>query len=259
MLDPVIFTIFGISVYWYGFSYVVGFLFAYFFISRYSLMFKISREHAEDIFFYTMIISVIGARLFYVLFYNLGHYLHAPLEILAVWHGGMSIHGGILFGFLTIYWYCRKHHLSLYQCLDMIVIPVAFGLAMGRIANAINQELVGTVTTVAWGVIFPKVDSLVRHPSMLYESIADMLLFQVLLFLFFFKRDKIRTGILAVIFILGYSFARFCIDFFRVGEIYFGPLALGQIFCIIGIILGLILFIKIQNNPFGKSSSQNRK
>ncbi|MCA9459912.1 MAG: prolipoprotein diacylglyceryl transferase [Nanoarchaeota archaeon] len=187
MLDPVIFSIFGIEIYWYGLFYVIGFLFAYFFILKFSSEFGFSKEKIEDIIFWTMLFGILGGRLGHILFYDPIYYFSNLSEIIRVDKGGMSIHGGLIGAIVTLYYFSWKDKLDFLKLTDLFVIPTALALAFGRLANFINQELVGNVTSSSLGVVFPLYDDKVRWPSTIFESIKNMITFQILIYLFFFN------------------------------------------------------------------------
>lgn len=242
-IDPVALSLFGLDIRWYGITYVLGFLFSYFFILYYSKEFGIKKEIAEDIFFYLMIFSVLGGRVFYILFYNPLYYLMNPLEIFFVWQGGMSIHGGIIGAFLTLYYHSKKYKIHLFDLTDLFLIPTALGLAFGRLANFVNQELVGTVTKSNLGIVFPLHDDQTRWPYQIFAAAKNMLTFQVMYFLFIFK--KLRKGTLTAIFMIMYSFGRFFLDFIRVPTVDLGIISMGQLLNLVFGLVGIYILYMI--------------
>lgn len=245
MLNPIALEIFGLKIYWYGITYALGFLFAYFFIIHNSKHLKIPKEKLENILFYTMIFSIIGARLFEIIIYNPLYYLANPFETLAFWHGGMSIHGGILGGFLALYYQTKKHNLNLLKLTDIIVIPLSLFLAFGRLANFINQELIGTPTNSNLGIIFSKHDQLTRWPYQIFASIKNILLFQILYYMQEFKKPK--TGIITAWFLILYSFPRFLLDFLREPTLTLGIISMGQLLSLIYGTIGIYLLLKLNS------------
>ena len=246
VLEPVAFSIFGLDIRWYGISYVVGFLFAYFFVLKYSKDFGFDRKRVEDIFFYFAIFSVLGGRLAHIIFYEPIYYFNNPLDIFAVWKGGMSIHGGILAGFLTLFYFSKKDKFNLLKLTDLFVIPAAFALALGRLANFVNQELVGTVTSSKLGVVFPLVDNQTRWPVTIFESFKNILVFNILYFSYTFK--KLKPGFLTGLFLILYAFGRFITDFLREPEVLvLGLFPMGQILNLVTGFLGVYLLYKIRN------------
>jgi len=243
MLTPVAFSVFGLNIYWYGLTYAIGFLFSYFFITKFAKEFGFKKEFIEDVFFNVMIWSVICGRLFYVLFYNPIFYFHNPFEIIAVWHGGMSIHGGIFGVFITLYYFSKKEKIEFFKLLDLFILPAGVALAFGRLANFINQELVGKVTTSSLGVVFPLYDENTRWPYQLFEGFKSLIIFEILLFIHFFK--KLKTGVLSGIFLVLFSLGRFFIDFLREPDIlFFGIISLGQMLSLIYAIIGIFILFK---------------
>jgi len=214
-LNPILVELGPIRVTWYGLMYVFGFIISYLLV-RYQVKkkdFGISLEEVEDFYFYLILGLIAGARLGYVLFYDLELYLSNPLEILAVWHGGMSFHGGLIGVLAATTIFCWKNRKSFWKLADLFVVTAPVGLGLGRIGNFINGELYGRITSVPWGMIFPGGGELPRHPSQLYESFLEGLV------LFFVVRIMARrsdvTGITAWTFCAGYGLFRFIVEFFR--------------------------------------------
>lgn len=252
-IDPVAFSLFGLDVRWYGLVYIVGFLFTFLWIRKMWNQFsstKLSKSDLEDVVFWTFFSGVIGGRLGEFLFFHPEVIWNNPLQILKIWEGGMSIQGGILFACIALFFWCRKHKVRLGEITDALVIPLSAALALGRIANFINGELVGRPTNSDWGVIFPHVDDLLRHPSQLYESGKNLLLVIILTLVFLYlKRKKIhRPGILTSIFITGYGILRFTIEaLWRAPDSQFGPFSSGQWLSLVMIVIGVGIFFKVKN------------
>lgn len=243
MINKIALEIFGLQIYWYGIVYSLGFLLSYFFITHHTKNLKIKKEDSENIFFNFMISSVIGGRLFEVLIYEPSYYFSNLTKIFAVWDGGMSIHGGILLGILSLYYSSKKYKVSLLSLTDIYSIPASAALAFGRLANFINQELVGKPTQSIIGIIFPENDSLRRWPTQLFESVKNLITFQILYATYIFNKTK--PGTITALFLTIYSLGRFLIDFLREpSTIYFG-IPVGQFlnltYTIFG--LGLIYYI----------------
>jgi len=249
MIDPVAISFFGLKIHWYGIVYALGFLLSYFYIINYSKKYKIKTEISENIFFYFVIFSLIGGRLFHIIFYNIGYYISNPIKIFYVWEGGMSIHGGIFFAAITLYYFSKKYKIKYYTLTDIYVLPTSLGLAFGRLANFVNQELVGIPTQSKLGVVFDKYDTINRHPVQIYESLKNMLTFQVLFYLEEFK--SLKSGYLTAIFLILYNWGRFFTDFLRVHDVTIGLFSMGQILCIIYGIWGIVMFYLInKKNKF---------
>lgn len=242
MIENIAFSFFGLPIYWYGITYVVGFVFSYFFLKFYLKDF-LSLEKFENVFLFVMIFSCLGARIFEVLFYNLSFYLEHPVEIFFVNHGGLSIHGGLFFGFLTLFFFSRKYNFDFLKVADIFCIPLSLFLAFGRLANFVNQELVGIKTNSCFGVVFFKYDNFKRFPTQIFESFKNFFVFEFLYFLYVFK--KLRSGFLTSIFLILYNFLRFFIDFLREPTFSLGLISMGQFLCLIFGFFGVFLLVKI--------------
>jgi phosphatidylglycerol:prolipoprotein diacylglycerol transferase len=245
-IDPVIFEVGPVRVGWYGLMYVLGFLASYLLV-RYQMKkkdFDLSRAEVENLYFYLILGLMIGARLGYVLFYDLKAYLADPFEIVAIWHGGMSFHGGLIGVLLVGVLFCWKHRKSFWKITDLVIVTAPIGLGLGRIGNFINGELYGRVTQVPWGMIFPKGGPLPRHPSQLYESALEGGVLFLILWLM--KDKKLPTGGLLAIFLFVYGVFRFLVEFVRQPDaqlgFILGPFTMGQILTFFMIIGGIALF-----------------
>lgn len=245
-IDPIIFEVGPVRVGWYGLMYVLGFLASYLLV-RYQIKKKeidLSKSEVENLYFYLILGLMIGARLGYVLFYDLKAYLADPFEIIAIWHGGMSFHGGLIGVLLVGILFCWKNGKSFWKISDLVIVTAPIGLGLGRIGNFINGELYGRVTQVPWGMIFAKGGPLPRHPSQLYESALEGgVLF---LILWFIKDKKLPTGGLLAIFLFFYGVFRFLVEFVREPDAHLGfilgPFTMGQVLCFFMIIGGIALF-----------------
>jgi len=255
-INPVLIKLGPFQVGWYGLMYVFGFIAAYLLV-RYQMekkAFGISREEVDNLFVYLMLGLIIGGRLGYVLFYDLPIYLNNPLEIFAIWHGGMSFHGGLLGVLIVGIIFCWRHKRSFWKIADLFIVTAPIGLGLGRIGNLINGELYGRVTSVPWGMIFPKGGLLPRHPSQLYESALEGGVLFIILWLL--KDKKPPSGGLLAIFLFAYGIFRFFVEFFREPDqqlgFILGPLTMGQLLSALMIISGIILFFYLrwkEKNP----------
>ena len=249
-IDPILVDLGVIRVSWYGLMYIFGFLASYLLV-RYQMKrkdFGVSKLDVENLYFYLILGLIIGARLGYVLFYNLKDYLADPLEIFAIWHGGMSFHGGLIGVLIVGILFSWKNKKSFWKIADLFIVTAPIGLGLGRIGNFINGELYGRVTQVPWGMIFPKGDSLLRHPSQLYESALEGgVLFLILWFL---KDKKLPTGGLLAVFLSVYGVFRFFLEFFREPDpqlgFVLGPFTMGQTLSALMIIGGIVLFFYLK-------------
>lgn len=248
--DPVAFSVFSLEVRWYGLSYLLGFflcLHVGYAISQ-KIKLNMPQKTFEDLIFGMFLFGVLGGRLGEFLFYSPGTFFSHPLEVFKIWHGGMSIHGGILGVLLFLFWKSQKNKLPFLKLADSIVIPLALALGFGRLANFINGELVGIPTDQTWGVIFPHIDALLRHPSQLYEAGKNFFLAGVL-FYGLQKKWWHQTGLLFYSFLLGYGMLRFFIEFFREPDGQLGPLSTGQGLCLLMISGALCGGYKIYKSP----------
>ncbi len=216
-LDPVAINLGFFGIKWYSLAYLSGILVGYWYLTR--LIREpgspMARRHADDMIFYATLGIIIGGRLAYVLFYQPEILAH-PLDILKLWNGGMSFHGGVIGVTAAIIWMSRKEGLNWLRVHDYIACCVPFGLFFGRLANFVNGELWGKETDVAWAIIFPTGGPVPRHPSQLYEAgLEGIVLFAILWFAFWKTKARYEPGKLVGIFLLGYGLARFGVEYFR--------------------------------------------
>jgi phosphatidylglycerol:prolipoprotein diacylglycerol transferase len=250
-INPILVELGPIRVTWYGLMYVFGF-FASYLLVRYQMKrkdFGVSKLEVENLYFYLILGLVIGARLGYVLFYDIKMYLKDPLEIFAIWHGGMSFHGGLIGVLIVGIFFSWKNKKSFLKIADLFIVTAPIGLGLGRIGNFINGELYGRVTQVPWAMIFPTDhDHLPRHPSQLYESALEGgVLFLILWFL---KDKKLPTGGLLAVFLSLYGLFRFFVELFREPDpqlgFILGPFTMGQTLSAFMIIGGIIFFFYLR-------------
>jgi len=250
-INPILVELGPIRVGWYGLMYVFGF-FASYLLVRYQMKrkdFGVSKLEVENLYFYLILGLVIGARLGYVLFYDLEMCLQDPLRVFAIWRGGMSFHGGLIGVLIVGILFSWKNKKSFLKIADLFIVTAPIGLGLGRIGNFINGELYGRVTQVPWAMIFPTDnDHLPRHPSQLYESALEGgVLFLILWFL---KDRKLPTGGLLAIFLSLYGLFRFFVELFREPDpqlgFILGPFTMGQTLSAFMIIGGIILFLYLK-------------
>lgn len=214
--DPVAIHLGPLAVHWYGLMYLTGFMLFLWLGKRRIRQLDRSGwdgKFLDDLLFYGVLGVVLGGRLGEVLFYHPGYYAAHPLEILAVWQGGMSFHGGFLGVLAAMALFARKHKIQWLQLMDFVAPLVPLGLGAGRIGNFINAELWGRPTDVAWGMIFPNVDNIPRHPSQLYEFALEGIALFVLLWLYSSKPRPV--GAVSGLFLIGYGSFRFLAEFTR--------------------------------------------
>ena len=245
--DPVAIQIFSLEIRWYSIAYIIGILIGWYLSKKYFISKREIREKFDDYLTYVILSIIIGGRLGYILFYNLNYYLSYPLDILKIWQGGMSFHGGLLGIIFVTIWFSKKNNHNPFHYLDIISIVAPIGIFFGRISNFINSELYGTVTSVPWGVKFTQIDNLYRHPSQLYEAVFEGLILFLILLIFKKRNFLDLPGVISGIFLAFYSLFRFFIEFFRVPDEQLGfiifNLTMGQIISFIFFIVGIYLIM----------------
>jgi phosphatidylglycerol:prolipoprotein diacylglycerol transferase len=256
-LSPVALDLGFFQLRWYSLAYLAGIFLGYWYMLR--LLREpgapMARRHADDLVFYAALGVIFGGRIGYILFYRPGHYLDNPLEMVKLWDGGMSFHGGVIGTSLGIIYLAWKHKLNWLRLHDYVACVVPIGLFTGRLANFVNAELWGAPTTVPWAVRFPEVIAGVqvlgppRHPSQLYEAILEgLVLFGILWWMFWKTRARYEPGRLVGAFLLFYGLFRFGVEFIRVPDEQFAGtwveatgLHMGQWLCVPMILGGLYL------------------
>jgi len=260
-LDPVLMDFGLIAIRWYSLAYIFGIIIGWWFgkkiiahISK-NFDFKFDIKEFDDLITYIIISLIIGGRLGYVIFYNLPYYLSNPLDIIKIWEGGMSFHGALVGIIVGTHLFSLKRKIQTFFLLDIIACVSPIGIFLGRIANFINGELIGKVTNVSWGVIFPAIDMLPRHPSQLYEAILEgILLFLILNILIFTKKYKI--GFCSCLFLIFYGAFRMISELFREPDVQLGYLfnfiSLGTILSFLMFVSGLVLIIILRKKNENK-------
>ncbi|MDF1593638.1 MAG: prolipoprotein diacylglyceryl transferase [Desulfobacterales bacterium] len=258
-MDPVIFSIGPIKPQYYGLMYIVAFATTYFLVIfriRHETRFSATRDQIADLTTYLVLGLIVGARLGYVLFYNLSYYFRHPLEIFLpfdfsngltfVGFSGMSYHGGLIGVILAAWLYIRKTNLEFGEMVDLYAPVIPLGYTFGRIGNFINGELYGRITSAPIGMVFPQAPrSELRHPSQLYEAFFEgIFLFIVLWSL---RNLKGPRGAMLAYYLVGYGTVRFVIEYFRQPDAHLGfvwlSFSMGQILCLLMILAGLLLFV----------------
>lgn len=245
--DPVLIKIWMLEIRWYALAYLAGIFLGWWYVVKINKQYDygLSAKALENLPVWITLGIVFGGRIGHVLFYKLDYYLANPLEIPMIWNGGMSFHGGLAGVIIASLLYSRIYKISAFRLFDMLAIVAPIGLFFGRLANFINGELWGRVTTSWIGMIFPD-QILPRHPSQLYEAILEGLLLFIVLNLAL-KNDKIRSksGIIAGLFLILYGLARSFVELFRepTEEFVVSFITTGQALSIPMIFLGIILII----------------
>ena len=203
---------------WYSLAYLAGIVIGWWYLLRLIRApgAPMARRHADDMVFYATLGVILGGRLGYVIFYKPADYWRQPLEILQLWDGGMSFHGGVIGVSLGIFYMAWRQRLDWLRIHDYVACCIPPGLFLGRLANFVNGELWGGETDAAWGVVFPNGGALPRHPSQLYEAALEgLLLFLILWYMFWRTRARYQPGRLVGAFILVYGVSRFLVEFVR--------------------------------------------
>ncbi len=249
-INPDLFAIGPVRVRWYGVMYVLGFIAAYFLIQKQerSKQIGLIGTTAQDLIFYLAIGLIVGGRLGYILFYEYNDfmpYIKNPLEIIATWHGGMSFHGGLIGCVIAGWIFSRRKGIPFPALADSAIVTCPIGLGLGRLGNFINGELLGRPTDVPWAMIFPGGGPIPRHPTQLYESLAEgVLLFAIMWYL---RKKPFKDGMMVAFFLLFYGIIRFIIEFFKEPDPQLGFLlgyfTMGQILCMAMIVASAFLML----------------
>lgn len=250
-IDPVIVRFGPLAVRWYGMMYLVGFVASYALvraqIKKRGL--ALSGDFLDSLYTSIVLGLVLGARLGYVLFYDLSTYLNHPASIFAIWQGGMSFHGGLIGSVAAGVWCCKKFNVAPWLVADLVMATAPIGLGMGRLGNFINGELFGRVTDVPWAMVFPNGGPFPRHPSQIYEFLLEgVFLFTVL----WIMKSRVRgNGVLSSLFVMLYGAIRFFVEFFREPDAQLGfvagPFTMGQILSACMVLAGIVLFFLRRN------------
>lgn len=249
-MDRVALDIGFIQIYWYSIFIFIGMLAACFVIYKETKKRNIDEDFVVNLTFNTIIFGIIGARLYYVLF-NLSYYITRPLEILEIWNGGLAIHGGILTGLLTTIIYCKKHKVNVAKMLDIIVVGIILGQAIGRWGNFFNSEAYGAITTLetlkSQGIPQFIIRGMYilgeyRQPTFFYESVGC--LFGFLAMLIIRSNKYLKTGNLTAFYLIWYGILRILVESLRSDSLMLGPIKVAQLVSLLFIVVGLIIFIK---------------
>jgi len=217
-LDPIALDLGFFQLRWYSLAYLAGILIGWWYLLKLIAQpgAPMARRHADDMVFYATLGILLGGRLGYVLFYRPMDYLRDPLEIVQLWDGGMSFHGGVIGVSLGILYMARKNGLDWLRIHDYVACCVPFGLFFGRLANFVNGELWGRPTDVPWAMVFPTGGEVPRHPSQLYEAGLEGIALGLLLWFLFWKTQaRYQPGKQVGFFILGYGISRFLVELVR--------------------------------------------
>lgn len=244
-MNPVLFNIYGLEIRWYSVLILIACFVVLYLTQNEAERFGIPRDFIFNMLFWSLIVGIIGARLYYVLF-NLEVYLADPIEIFKVWHGGLAIHGGLIAGLITILLYSKKYKVRTVRILDFLVVPLLLGQAIGRWGNFFNQEAHGAATTIAHlkTLLIPDfiikgmtIDGVIYTPTFLYESIVCLIAFIVLLII---RRGKyVKVGTMTASYLIIYGVLRFFIEMSRTDALMIAGFKIAQIVSAIMIIIGI--------------------
>ncbi|MBI4835724.1 MAG: prolipoprotein diacylglyceryl transferase [Candidatus Abawacabacteria bacterium] len=249
-ISPIAFQWGTIAIHWYGIMYLLSFILIYIALSKSKL--KLTQAEITDYIFYAALGVVIGGRLGYVLFYNLGYYYHNPLEVIALWQGGMSFHGGFIGVVAATYLFCRNYKITFSGLADYVVMFVPFTLALGRIGNFINAELYGRLSTLPWAIQFPTASGY-RHPAQLYEALLHIIVGILLLRIHrFTAKPWLRTAL----FLLFYSIIRIVVECFREPDrqigLIGGIITMGQILTFPILVFAIVWILQLSRKTDGR-------
>ena len=258
--DPILIDFGLIQIRWYSLAYIFGILIGWWYgkvilVRQVSQSLPVYLSKFDDLIGYIIIGIIVGGRFGYVFVYNPAFYFDNILEIFKIWKGGMSFHGGLIGVALGAYIFSKKNNLNYKIYFDTISAVAPIGIFLGRISNFINSELYGSPTQKAWGVIFPNIDSLPRHPSQIYEALLEgIFLFLILNMLIFFRKNF--HGFISIVFLVLYSFFRIICEQFREPDNHIGYIfnyfSMGSILSIMMMLFGFFLLLKFMNDEKNK-------
>ena len=259
--DPVLIDLGLFQIRWYSIAYILGIIIGWMYatkiikltaINNYNFK-QIKTSQFNDLIIYLVIGIVIGGRLGYIFFYNFEYYGQNFFEIFKLWQGGMSFHGGLLGVIASIIFFSKKTKTNFFKFADIISCVAPIGIFLGRIANFVNGELYGKISTLPWSVIFPNGGHVARHPSQIYEAILEGIFLFILINYFALKKQLLfKTGYISGIFLILYSILRILSESFREPDIhlgyFFNYFSLGTLLSLITLIAGLLIVLSIKKN-----------
>ena len=255
-IDPVAISLGPIAIRWYALAYIAGFLLGW----RWCVMLTrrpphlVAPELFDNFLTWAVLGTILGGRLGFILFYNLPYYLDNPLDILKVWQGGMSFHGGFLGVVVAMVLFARRNGVALFALTDLVAAAAPIGIFFGRVANFINGELWGRAADVPWAMVFPRGGPVPRHPSQLYEAALEgLFLFMVLALAILVWRALSRPGLITGMFLIGYGAGRIIAEFFREPDpqlgFLWGGATMGQILSLPMVLGGIALIVWVVRQP----------
>jgi phosphatidylglycerol:prolipoprotein diacylglycerol transferase len=268
-IDPILISVGPLAVRWYALAYIVGIIAGWFYARA-----IISSERLwggpapftvldfDDFVIWITLGIILGGRTGYVLFYNLSRFVAHPIEILQLWNGGMSFHGGVLGCAVAIVLFALRRHLPILSLADVTTAVAPIGLFLGRLANFINGELWGRPTDVPWAMIFPNGGPIPRHPSQLYEAALEGVVLFIVLAVLVRAGGLKRPGLVAGVFALGYGVARITCELFREPDVQlgflWGGLTMGMLLCVPLMLTGIaLLSVALTREPANPAPQKN--
>jgi prolipoprotein diacylglyceryl transferase len=253
-MNPEIFGLGSLSIRWYGLLFASGFLIGYYICEKMLKSEGVNPKWIDSLFFYMIIATVIGARLGHVIFYGWDYYSQNPAEIIKVWHGGLASHGGAIGILVALFIYSRKiSKRTIFWALDRVLVPTALTAAFIRTGNLMNSEIYGIQTALPWGMIFERNgETIAKHPTQVYEAIAYLASFAVLIYLYWRTSSKNRPGLLTGAFFILMFTARFFIEFIKEDQEAFEAgmiLNMGQWLSIPFVVVGVLLILRALKKP----------
>jgi len=258
--DPILFSASPFTIHWYGLILVLAIIIATWQARQYFIKKSIlTISQFEDLIFYSIIFGLLGARFGHVVFFNFNYYWHNPSDIFKVWQGGMSIQGAVLFGFITVVLWARRHKINFWKLTDGLILAVPLGQAIGRWGNYFNQELFGRPTNGWWGIPIAPINRVEGYeqfiyfqPIFFYESILSLVLFIILYKLAL--RNTLKRGTLTLLYFAGYGLIRFLIELIRIDDTFvLMGMRMGQIISVIFIVVALSFIYLLYTKPLPKS------
>jgi len=250
-IDPVIVSFGIIQIRWYGIAYVLGFLLGIYLLKQINQGYqrKVENKQIDDFFIWSVIGVILGGRIGYVLFYQTATILTDPINILFIWKGGMSFHGGLIGIIISIFLFSKKYSIDFFQLSDLVSSVAPIGLFFGRLANFINVELYGRVTDFPLAMIYPSIDQAPRHPSQLYEAFFEgVVLFIILRHCNKKNYSQNNFGFITSLFLILYGIFRFLIEFLREPDAHIGlifnSITMGQLLSVPLVIIGVGIYLK---------------
>ena len=256
LINPVILSLGFFQIRWYGIAYVLGFLIGLYLIKKINNQFSspLKNKLIDDFFVWSVIGVILGGRVGYFIFYQTSSIINDPISIFFIWQGGMSFHGGVIGILFSILIYSNYKRINFFQLSDLVVTVAPIGIFLGRLANFINVELYGRTTNCAVAMIYPNIDNLPRHPSQLYEAFFEGIVLFIVLYVSCSKNFvKNKYGLNTSFFLIFYGLFRFFLEFLREPDshlgFYYDFFTMGQLLSIPMILLGIIIYIK-KNNEY---------